>query len=141
MLTLTVFGLILLCQFLLQIWTTTGFPHLNTTSYPAGTDPYQSVYGSNGETDASYHPGARQGFAKASFSGSTAADNDSMFCMYSGTQTYMSGNYGDSYNTDLWCLYTKINSSTAIHDAVYVSLCVVLEMPLLNLRTPQLSYA
>ena len=93
----------------------------HNASYPWGTGSYNYNAGANGVPGVNYHPGARQGFARASYSSEASADNASMFCMYSGTQTYESGNHGDTYNTDLGCLFTKTNSMSGVHDAQYVA--------------------
>lgn len=66
-----------------------------TTTYPVGD--YGSLWGSPGDYNSTYHPSARQGFAKASFEG--------LFCLYSGKQVVFN-NALAGINTDLWCLKT-----------------------------------
>ena len=88
-------------------WTTTGFDHLSFSGrYPAGTDNYTSSVPMPGVADVMNHPGARQGFARASYTPVGATETDTRFCIYSGHQFYFTSR-GDDFNTDLWCLYTS----------------------------------
>mgnify|MGYP001131970360 CR=1 FL=1 len=82
-------------------WGTAGVNHLaSQANYPGGLATYQAVVPPAGDLQPgdTCHPGARQGFAKASVAGS--------MCIYSGRQVLPGLNGDNDPGDDLWCITT-----------------------------------